>query len=104
MEAPKTQMQSFVLRLKVVMKFKIEPTADDALLNNCALMMSQSDPWIRLKRNLSGCREAMRGDDKEVYVAVEEGHLLGFIVLQMAGVFKGYIQSICVAPGRRGSG
>ncbi|HLZ17108.1 MAG TPA: GNAT family N-acetyltransferase [Cyclobacteriaceae bacterium] len=86
------------------MKFKIEPTVDERLLNGCALMMSQTEPWITLKRDLKGCEEAMRGDHKEVYVTLEEGALLGFIVLQMAGTFKGYIQSICVSPGMRSSG
>ena len=86
------------------MKFKIEPAADQELLRRCALMMSQSEAWIMLKRDLNGCEEAMRGDYKEVYVAVEEGRLLGFIVLQMAGVFKGYIQSICVSPEIRNYG
>ena len=35
---------------------------------------------------------------------MEGEKLLGFIVLQMAGVFKGYIQSICVVPKLRDSG
>jgi ribosomal protein S18 acetylase RimI-like enzyme len=46
----------------------------------------------------------MHGDYKEVYIAVNGEHLLGFIVLQMAGVFKGYIQSICVSSDMRSSG
>jgi ribosomal-protein-alanine N-acetyltransferase len=86
------------------MKFKIESTSDEKILDNCARMMSQSEPWVTLKRDLEGCKEAMRGDYKEVYVCTEKERLLGFIVLQMAGVFKGYIQSICVSPEKRGSG
>lgn len=86
------------------MKYKIEQTFDAKILVQCGLMMSQSEPWITLKRDLEGCKEAMRGDYKEVYVATEDERLLGFIVLQMAGVFKGYIQSICVSPEMRGSG
>jgi ribosomal protein S18 acetylase RimI-like enzyme len=85
-------------------KFKIVPTADEKILDRCALMMSLSEPWITLKRDLQGCNEAMRGDYKEVYACIESEKLLGFIVLQMAGVFKGYIQSICVSPDMRGSG
>ena len=86
------------------MKWIIEPATDEEVLNRCALMMSQSEPWITLKRDLTGCQEAMRGAFKEVYVATDEGQLIGFIVLQMAGAFKGYIQSICVSPGTRGAG
>jgi len=86
------------------MNFEIESTLDEKTLDRCALMMSQSEPWITLRRDLEGCKEAMRGDYKEVYVCMEGEKLLGFIVLQMAGVFKGYIQSICVSPEMRGSG
>ena len=83
---------------------KIELTFDEKILDRCALMMSQSEPWITLKRDLEGCKESMRGDYKEVYVCREGEKLCGFIVLQMAGVFKGYIQSICVSPEMRGLG
>lgn len=86
------------------MKLNIEQTLDEKVLDGCALMMSQTEPWITLKRDLNGCKEAMRGDYKEVYIAMDDGKLLGFIVLQMAGVFKGYIQSICVSQEMRGSG
>jgi ribosomal protein S18 acetylase RimI-like enzyme len=86
------------------MKFNIESTSDEKTLDRCAWMMSQSEPWITLKRDLEGCKEAMRGDYKEVYVCIDGEKLLGFIVLQMAGVFKGYIQSICVSPDIRSSG
>ena len=74
------------------------------MLDQCALMMSETEPWVTLKRDLDGCKEAMRGDYKEVYVAMDDEKLLGFIVLQMAGAFKGYIQSICVSPDMRSSG
>jgi ribosomal protein S18 acetylase RimI-like enzyme len=86
------------------MNFKIESTLDEKILDQCALMMSESEPWIILKRDLQGCHEAMRGSNKEVYVCRDGENLLGFIVLQMAGVLKGYIQSICVSPETRGSG
>jgi ribosomal protein S18 acetylase RimI-like enzyme len=86
------------------MEYKIESSSDEKILDRCALLMSQSEPWITLKRDLASCKEAMRGDYKEVYVATGDGKLLGFIVLQMAGVFKGYIQSIIVTPDARGTG
>jgi len=85
-------------------KFNIERTSDERMLDQCALMMSETEPWVTLKRDLDGCKEAMRGDYKEVYVAMDDEKLLGFIVLQMAGAFKGYIQSICVSPDMRSSG
>lgn len=86
------------------MRLEIRPTSDARLLDACALLMSQSEPWVTLKRDLENCREAMRGDYKEVYVATEGEVLKGFIVLQMAGVFKGYIQSIFVTKEARSAG
>src|SRR5438477_11249910 len=86
------------------MKFKIERTVDEKILDRCALMMSQTEPWITLQRDLDGCKEAMRVDYKEIYVATDEDKLLGFVVLQVAGAFKGYHQSLCVSPEARSSG
>lgn len=83
------------------MPFTIEATSEPVTLAACAEMMSKSEPWITLGRNLEGCHEAMRGDYKEVYVAMRNRELLGFIVLQMQGVLKGYIQSVCVSPDAR---
>jgi [ribosomal protein S18]-alanine N-acetyltransferase len=83
---------------------EIQQTSDESTLDDCAKMMSLSEPWITLQRDLETCREAMRGDYKEVYMATYENKLHGFIVLQMAGVLKGYIQSICVSPAARNLG
>jgi len=85
------------------MSFTIEGTLEKHVLTECAEMMSQSEPWITLQRDYAGCVDAMHGD-KEVYVARRHRELLGFIVLQMQGAFKGYIQSICVSPDTRSSG
>jgi len=86
------------------MNFTIEGTLEKHVLTECAEMMSVSEPWITLQRDYAGCVEAMQGDYKEVYVARRHRELLGFIVLQMQGAFKGYIQSICVSPDTRSSG
>lgn len=86
------------------MSFTIEVTTEPLALMECAEMMSKSEPWLTLGRGLEGCHEAMRGAYKEVYVARRHRELLGFIVLQMQGTFKGYIQSVCVSPDAREAG
>jgi [ribosomal protein S18]-alanine N-acetyltransferase len=83
---------------------RIELTTDENILDDCALLMSESEPWLTLKRNLKSCQDAMRGDYKEVYIGTDHSQLVGFAVLQMAGTFKGYIQSILVRPSHRGRG
>jgi ribosomal protein S18 acetylase RimI-like enzyme len=86
------------------MSFLIEVTTEPLTLAECAEMMSKSEPWLTLGRGLDGCHEAMKGAYKEVYVAKRNRELLGFIVLQMQGTFKGYIQSVCVSPDIREAG
>jgi [ribosomal protein S18]-alanine N-acetyltransferase len=82
----------------------IKLTSDEHILDECALLMSQSEPWLTLKRGYSDCQVAMRGQTKEVYVVFEEEEIIGFAVLQMEGSFKGYIQTLFVKPGLQGKG
>ncbi|MDD2772541.1 MAG: GNAT family N-acetyltransferase [Elusimicrobiales bacterium] len=83
---------------------KITKTAQPAKLRACARLMSACEPWLTLGRKYGDCINALRGPGKEVYIAEKSGRLAGFIVLQMCGTFKGYVQSICVAPEFRGGG
>jgi|GEM_PF-211142 len=83
---------------------KITKTMRPARLRACARLMSACEPWLTLGRKYGDCIEALRGHGKEVYIAEKSGRLAGFIILQMCGTFKGYVQSICVAPEFRGGG
>jgi len=79
-------------------------TTDTSYFKEGASIMCNSEPWITLKRNYEQCLEAFVGDYKEIYVTTEKNELLGFIILQMQGTFKGYIQTIAVAANARGKG
>lgn len=70
----------------------------------CARMMSGSEPWLTIGRDYPECLRALTDESREVYVAVENGRIRGFIVLVLTGAFVGYIQAVCVAPDARGSG
>jgi ribosomal-protein-alanine N-acetyltransferase len=83
---------------------KIDLTTDENTIDDCGLLMSESEPWLTLKRDLKSCKDAMRGDNKEVYIVTENLELVGFAVLQMTGTFRGYIQSIIIKPSHRGRG
>lgn len=85
---------------------KIDLTNDENIINDCALIMSESEPWLTLKRDLKSCKDAMRGEnkEKEVYIVTDNLELIGFAVLQMTGTFKGYIQSILIKPSHRDRG
>lgn len=81
---------------------KIILTTDEAELNACAEMMFKSEPWTLLGFDHERCRLAMLGEHKEVYVARINDVIAGFVVLQLNGQLRGYIQTICVDPGFRG--
>ena len=70
----------------------------------CARMMSRSEPWLTIGRGYDACLPALTDPTREVYVAVQDGRILGFIVLLLSGAFVGYIQTVCVVPDARGTG
>lgn len=70
----------------------------------CARMMANSEPWISLRRDYEASVETLSVPSKEVYLALSNEEIVGFIILNMQGGFIGYIQTVCVLPGMRGAG
>jgi ribosomal protein S18 acetylase RimI-like enzyme len=70
----------------------------------CARMMAESEPWITLQRDYSASLRNLSSAEKEIYVAVQDDDILGFVVLNLHGGFVGYLQSICVATPWRSHG
>lgn len=83
---------------------KINLTSDEKIFDDCAQIMSTSEPWLTLNRNLENCKDAMRGSNKEIYILTENTILIGFVVIQVNGTFKGYIQSIVIKEEYRNKG
>jgi ribosomal protein S18 acetylase RimI-like enzyme len=82
----------------------IRRLAGDAELAECARMMAGSEPWITLGRSVEASIRNLSDPGKEVYVAADEGRIVGFVVIDLRGPFPGYIQTVCVRPGARGQG
>ena len=89
----------------------VEPTALEIRLLRlgeesrlCARIMAASEPWITLKRGYAESLAIVEDRLREVHVALEEGELRGFLILNMSGAFAGYIQTVCVAPEARSRG
>jgi len=82
----------------------IRLTKAPADLRACARFMAATDPWLTLGRDYKACLRAVTAPAREVYAAKEAGKALGFVILQMTGTFRGYIQTVCVAPEARGRG
>lgn len=85
-------------------KINIAFTTDPRSFVVCAHMMSISDPWITLGIDYNHCLKAFEGSEKEIYVVEIEQEIAGFVILQMGGTFKGYIQTICIGEAYRGRG
>ncbi|MCK4695694.1 MAG: GNAT family N-acetyltransferase [Candidatus Cloacimonetes bacterium] len=70
----------------------------------CAKLMSESEPWITLKREYKDSLGLFNNPSKECYIAYYGKQFAGFILLDMKGALAGYIQSIAVIPGLRNQG
>ena len=70
----------------------------------CARMMAGSEPWITLKRGYEESLALVEDPSREVYLAFEAGRLRGFVILNMAGAFAGYVQTVCVGAEDRNRG
>lgn len=70
----------------------------------CARLMTDSEPWITLQRNYDDSLKRVTDPSREVYVGLVNGEVVGFIILCMEGAFRGYIQTICIAPAWRNRG
>lgn len=87
-----------------IQKIKIKLTSDPELMAVCASMMVKSDPWVTLGMDYDCCVKAFDGPCKEIYVAETGEELTGFIIIQICGSFKGYIQTLFVKENARGKG
>jgi ribosomal protein S18 acetylase RimI-like enzyme len=83
---------------------EIRPLSNEEEARICASMMCSTEPWITIGRTFDESLALMQDPTREVYVAYAEGKLQGFLILNMKGAFVGYIQTVCVEAGARGSG
>jgi len=95
-------VQKFLNDTKLNLEIKKISTDSEAKL--CAKLMSESEPWITLKRNYQKSLDLFNNSSKECYIAYYEKQFAGFILLDMKGAFAGYIQSVAVIPGLRNQG
>jgi len=83
---------------------EIRKLQNRAEAETCARMMAGSEPWLTLRRNFDDSLKLISDLSREVYLAVLNGEIVGFIVLLMHGALVGYVQSIYVAEDWRGKG
>ena len=91
-------------RVVLLEKMEIVQTENTDDFKHCATLMSESEPWITLKRTYETSLKMISDPLKEIYIARINNKITGFMILQMVGTFRGYIQSIYVAPEYRNMG
>ena len=87
-----------------VVPLLVRPLAGDAEARLCAQWMAESEPWRTLGRDEAAAYRIVRAPDREVLVAEDGAGPAGFVILCLVGAFVGYVQTICIAPERRGRG
>ncbi len=75
-----------------------------AELQLCARTMASSEPWLTLRRDEAKALQLLSNPAKEVYVALQENEIAGFLILDLNGAFQGYLQTVCVMPQWRSHG
>lgn len=66
--------------------------------------MAASDPWLKLGLKKRHCLKTFSVPFRETYLARSGREIAGLVVIAMYGTFRGYIQSLFVAPAFRGQG
>jgi len=84
--------------------FNIELATSLADFTACAGMMAATDPWITLGIGYEDCLKAFAGSFREVFVMKSETEIIGFVIIQPQGTFKGYIQTLAINKKYRGKG
>jgi ribosomal protein S18 acetylase RimI-like enzyme len=82
----------------------VHPLRGEAEARECAELMASMEPWRTLGRTVEAGVRGLTDPGKEVYVVRDGSEIAGFLVLDLHGMLKGYIQTVCVAPSRQRAG
>ena len=82
----------------------VRPLQDATEARECAELMASMEPWRTLGRTVEAGFRELTDPSREVYVVRDAAQPVAFIVLDMRGLLRGYIQTVCVEPSRQGQG
>ena len=66
--------------------------------------MVTSEPWLTLRLSLETALAVLTDPAKEVDVIRDANGVAGFVVIDMRGLLRGYVQILCVRPDCRRQG
>jgi ribosomal-protein-alanine N-acetyltransferase len=84
--------------------FNIELTSSPTDFAVCAGIMAATNPWITLGIGYNDCLKAFDGSFREIFIMKNETEIIGFVIMQPQGTFKGYIQTLAIYKNYRGKG
>jgi ribosomal protein S18 acetylase RimI-like enzyme len=84
--------------------FRLLDKRDEDVINECTLLMSNSEPWLTLRRTYDDIIEIIDDETSEVHLAQLENKTVGFAIIRLRGAFVGYVQSIMIRPQCRNQG
>lgn len=70
----------------------------------CADLLMMSEPWITIGVTRELALSILTDPAKEIYALHDGRGVAGFVVLDMRGLLRGYVQILCVRPDCRGQG
>lgn len=85
-------------------EIKISILSSEDEIHNCIMIMVGSDPWKTLGLGYEDLIKMFRDSSNETYTAQLNGTIMGFIVLNMHGTFRGYVKCLAVSEASRGTG
>lgn len=85
---------------------RVEPLDRESEAPECAELMVTSEPWLTLRLSRETAFSVLTDPVKEVHAIRDANGVAGFVVIDMRGLLRGYVQTLCVRADcrRRGLG
>lgn len=83
---------------------RIEPIDRNRDAAECAELMLTSEPWLTLRLTRETALTVLTDPLREVHAIRDANGVAGFVVIDMRGLLRGYVQILCVRADCRGQG
>ena len=82
----------------------VEPLDRNREAAECAELMATSEPWLTLRLSRETAVAVLTDPAKEVHAIRDANGVAGFVVIDMRGLLRGYVQILYVRPDCRQRG
>lgn len=85
-------------------KIRVVVAENDLDYEHSAMLLTVSDPWVKLGRTFEYSYAKVRNKNGELFVAKEDAKVIGCLLLEMNSTLKAFIRALCVSAEYRGKG